>query len=140
MAAVGLLANVPEEDISCGAVADNTGTPLDGNHRYRLHLPAKMPVDAFWSLSMYQQQKDGTTFFADNPMHRWAIGDRTPGLRRNADGSLDILIQRDPPPDDWKANWLPIPDGKFRIVLRNYQPRPELLDGRYRYPAVERVN
>jgi hypothetical protein len=140
VALAGLFAHRREENVAVGAVADNTGLPLDSSHRYRLRLPARMPVDAFWSLSIYAVQPDGRQYFAENPLHRYAIGDRTPGLRRNADGSLDILIQRNPPEAGWEANWLPMPDGPFRLALRNYQPRPELLDGRFRYPSIERLD
>ena len=43
-------------------------------------------------------------FFADNPLDRYAIGDRD-ALQPNADGSLDLLIQHETPPSD--SNWLP---------------------------------
>jgi hypothetical protein len=140
VAAVGLFASAPEEDTGCSGAADDTGAPLDSSHRYRLRLPAKMPVDAFWSLTAYKREPDGETFLADNPLHRWSIGDRTKGLKRNPDGSLDIYIQRDSPGDALKSNWLPLPDGSFQLMLRNYQPKPELLDGNFRYPALERLD
>ncbi len=140
VALAGLFANRPAENMSVGAAADNTGAPLEGRRRYLLRLPARMPVEGFWSLSAYSVQPDGRKFFSDNPLHRVSIGDRTPGLRRNKDGSLDILIQRDPPPPEWRSNWLPIPDGPFSIGLRNYQPRKELLDGAFRYPAIKRLD
>jgi hypothetical protein len=138
-ALVGLLANVREEDMDLGAVADAGGAPLDARGSYRLRLPARMPVDAFWSISVYERQPDGRLYFADNPLHRSVIGDRTRELRRNADGSLDLFIQRDPPAPERRTNWLPLPAGPFALMMRNYQPRPELLDGRFRYPAVERA-
>jgi hypothetical protein len=140
VALAGLFANRREENMSVRAVADADGRPLDSRHRYRLHLPAQMPVDAFWSLSVYAVEPDGRQFFANNPLHRYAIGDRTPGLRRKADGSLEILIQHDPPDAASMPNWLPIPDGPFHLSLRNYQPHAELLDGRFHYPAIQRVD
>ncbi len=136
----GLLALTREEAIYAGAVTDSTGRPLDGEHRYRLHVPRDLPLDGFWSLSMYEAQPDGRLFFADNPLHRYAIGDRTRGLKRNADGSLDILIQKDTPAADQVANWLPVPtSGRLRLTLRLYQPRAELLDGSFKFPALERL-
>jgi len=140
VALAGLFANRPAENMSVRAVADDTGAPLDSRHRYRLRLPAHMPVDAFWSLSVYAVEPDGRQFFADNPLHRFAIGDRTPGLRRDAAGGLAILIQHAAPAADQQPNWLPIPDAPFHLGLRNYQPRAELLDGRFRYPAIERLD
>jgi len=135
----GLLANVREEDMGLTAVADNMGAPLLSEHAYRLRLPRRMPVDAFWSLTMYQLNPDGRMFFFDNPLQRYAIGDRTEGLGRNPDGSLDILIQRDRPDGSLAANWLPMPAGPFRLMLRNYQPTAPLLEGQFRYAPVERM-
>ena len=137
----GLLALTREEAIYAGAVADSNGQPLTGEHRYRLHVPKDLPLDGFWSLSMYEAQPDGRLFFADNPQHRYAIGDRTRELRRNVDGSLDILIQKGTPAADQIANWLPVPtSGRLQLTLRLYQPRAELLDGSFSFPALERLD
>ncbi len=68
-----------------------------------------------------------------------AIGDRTPGLKYNEDGSLDVYIQKDSPGADKESNWLPAPEGDFRPVLRMYQPRSEALDGTFVLPAIRRV-
>lgn len=140
IALAGLFAHRREENMAVGAVTDSEGRPFDHDHRYRLRLPAQMPVDGFWSLSIYSVESDGRRFFQDNPMNRYAIGDRTPGLRRNPDGSLDILIQRETPPAEEMSNWLPMPAGPFHLGLRNYQPRAELLEGRFHYPAIERID
>lgn len=134
----GLFASTRQENLSAVAYADNKGSPLDSHHRYRLHLPAHMPVEAFWSLSVHAMEPDGRAYFADNALHRYEMSDRTAGVHRNADGSLDISIQRDPPDAASDANWLPIPDGPFRLTLRNYLPSKELLDGQFHYAAVER--
>jgi hypothetical protein len=90
-----LLALEPVEAAYPSAETDTRGDALTGARRYRLHIPiGGIPVDAFWSLSMYELIDDDRLFFADNPIKRYAIGDRTGGLKKNADGSIDILIQR----------------------------------------------
>ena len=63
--------------------------------------------------------------------------DRTPGLARNPDGSLDIWIGAASPGPERESNWLPAPEGPFALFMRAYLPRPELLDGRWRLPPVE---
>ncbi|MGD0620151.1 MAG: DUF1254 domain-containing protein [Bryobacteraceae bacterium] len=116
--------------------SDSDGKTLSGATRYRLHFAAGQlpPVDAFWSLILY-----GPDFFlVRNPIQRYSIGDRTEGVKRNDDGSLDIYIQHDPPAEG-ASNWLPAPEGKFQLILRTYQPRPEVLSANYKVPAVERV-
>jgi hypothetical protein len=73
-----------------------------------------------------------------NPIDRYTIGDRTPGLVRDPDGSLSLYLSGAEPPQG-KSNWLPVPSGHFHTVLRMYLPRPEALDGRYAPPPIERL-
>ena len=138
----GLLALKTVEAMYPITFADQQKQRLSGAHRYRLHLPAgALPVNAFWSLSMYEVEPDGKLFFTPNPIARYAIGDRTTGLKTGADGAIDIVIQRDAPADPaQRANWLPTPAGDFALVLRAYEPKAELRDGRVRVPAVERLD
>jgi hypothetical protein len=58
----------------------------------------------------------GDGSFVENSIKRCTIGDRTPGLLINPDGSLDIYIQNEPPQDaKQKAKWLPAPAGGFNL-------------------------
>lgn len=136
IALMGLGALPVAEAMYMRAEGDGGGI-FTGDGPYRLTLPATMPLDAFWSLSMYEQTPDGQLFFTENPLNRFAIGDRTPGLKRNTDGSLDLWISRTDPGGDRAANWLPAPKaGPFGMIMRMYLPKPELLDGRWKLPAV----
>jgi hypothetical protein len=114
---------------------DADGAPLDGAHRYELRLTQVPPVDAFWSLTMYDVPR---FLLVANPIDRFSIGDRTPGLDVADDGSLTISMQHQPPEN--RANWLPAPSGAFRPIMRMYQPRAEVLSGDYRLPAITRVD
>jgi hypothetical protein len=140
VALAGLLALEPAEAMYFTAREDRAHHPLTGTHVYRLHLPpGAVPVDGFWSLTMYEQDFDGRLVLVNNPIDRYAIGDRTPGLRRNGDGSIDIWIQRAEPGRTRRANWLPAPPGPFVLTLRAYEPRLALRDGRFVLPPVEAV-
>lgn len=116
------------------------GTPLDGAGAYRFRLPAGgAPVDGFWSITVYAPEPDGRLFFSENPIKRYAINDQTSGLMRDADGALSLLIQSEVPRTDaGRANWLPIPRGRFVVVFRAFQPRAEILDDRWSPPALVR--
>jgi len=138
VAIVGLAALEPAEVIYTNAVADKNGNPLKSDKHYRWRIPpGGLPVDAFWSLTAYEETEQGALYFADNPLHRYAIGDRTRGLVKNPDGSIDVLIQHEAPSGPLAANWLPIPLGAVKLTLRAYQPREPLLRGNYHYPGLE---
>ncbi|WP_420995274.1 DUF1254 domain-containing protein [Cupriavidus sp. 30B13] len=139
IALVGLGALERAEAIYSTALVDADGNLFDGARRYRLHVPADVPVNAFWSLTMYEFEPDGRRFFTANPLDRFAIGDRTPGLRRNADGSLDIAIQHAGPAEG-SANWLPAPAGRFSLALRYYHPRAALLGHAFRMPDAQALD
>jgi hypothetical protein len=139
--ALGGLAALPEaEAMYFQATTDETGAPLSGANRYVWRVPpGGVPADAFWSLTMYQAEADGRYFLVQNPINRFSIGDRTPVLVKNADGSIDILIQRDKPEGEKAANWLPAAAGPMRMSLRAYLPKKELRDRSWKVPGVKRV-
>lgn len=130
--------NEPEESIYPASISDDRGEMLSGERRYRIHFNADgmPPVGAFWSITAYDMQ---TAQLTENPLGRYAIGDRTPGLVYGADGSLDITLSAAPPAEG-TSNWLPIPAGAFHVVTRLYLPAAEAMDGRYVLPVIERID
>lgn len=137
--ALGGLAALPRiEAMYLTAKTDKDGNPLDGAKPWRVNLPANLPVGAFWSLTMYEQDKDGRLFFVPNVLNRFSVGNRSPQLRANRDGSYEIFIQPTKPSGERVVNWLPSPaQGKFTLVFRAYLPRAPFLDGSFRLPPVE---
>ncbi len=139
VAMVGLGANLPEDAMYPNTALDHRGKALNGKHRYRLHFAANAlpPVKAFWSITAYGADE----FLIDNPMQRFAIGDRDP-LVFNADGSLDLWVQATPPSQkEAAANWLPVQMGApFLLNARLYWPEDKALNGQWKMPVVERLN
>lgn len=136
VAMVGLGANQPEDAIYPLAVSDANGQVMTGDQNYVLHFEKSQlpPVNAFWSLTMY----DANGFQVDNELNRYALGDRD-ALIYNADGSLDIYIQNKNPGGNKTANWLPSPaTGATGITMRLYAPQPQALDGRWNPPAIQK--
>jgi hypothetical protein len=105
---------------------DASGNPLDGSkHNYTLTFAAGQlpPVNAFWSVTMYDGKSQ---LLIENPINRYLINSpMLPNMKKNADGSLTIYIQKDSPGKDKEANWLPAPNGPIYLVMRLYWPKTE---------------
>jgi hypothetical protein len=135
--AIGLGANRPEDAVYPVSRVDASGKPYDGANKYVLRfakgeLP---PVNAFWSLTMY----DAQMFFAANKLDRFTLSQRD-SLEYNDDGSVDLYIQHESPGSDKESNWLPAPAGRFVLMLRMYWPKESLLDGSWQAPGVRKAN
>ena len=129
-------ANLPAEATYPLAFSDHRGRPLNGRHSYTVHFAAHElpPVAAFWSLTVYRPD----LFLSPNSIGRYSIGDHTPGLRRNRDGSLDLRLRQSVPRQGIR-NWLPIPRGRFVLALRLFAPRRSAVSGRWPLPTVSVV-
>jgi hypothetical protein len=135
IASAALGANLPEDALYPYTEVDGDGRKLNGTHRYVLHFDKGQtpPTKAFWSLTMYNPEH----FFVENPIRRYAIGDRD-ALTYNQDGSLDLLLQHEAP-SGRESNWLPAPAGPFSLILRIYWPTPEVMQGSWKPPAVQQL-
>jgi hypothetical protein len=134
---IGLGANLPADAIYPFAFVDGDDKPLSGANRYVVHFEKGRtpPANAFWSLTMY----DAQGFPVENPIHRYTVSSWMP-LRLNADGSLDVYVQKDSPGKDKESNWLPAPAGELTLTMRVYHPKPEMIDGSWKPPPVKRVD
>lgn len=128
---IGLGALATDEALYGAGHFDSHSEPLDGQHRYMLRFTANEmpPADAFWSVTLY----DADRFLYRNAAQRHSIGDRTPGLQFDADGSLQIDFGHTPPART--SNWLPTPAGRFYLILRLYHPREGVRS--WRIPALQ---
>lgn len=134
----GIYANSKEEAMYVVYFVDSGGWRMDGAHRYRLRLaPGEFPpVDAFWSLTLYELPE---SLLSDNPLDRYLINSpMLPALKKDADGGVTLYIQHDSPGKDNEPNWLPAPTGSFWVALRLYAPRQEALNGTWKQPPVTR--
>lgn len=138
--AIGLGANRPQDAIYPTSLKDAAGSAYDGANKYVIrfakgHLP---PVQGFWSITMY----DANYFFVANPLNRYSISPRQ-HLKSNADGTIEIYLQKDSPGADKESNWLPAPAGKFILMMRLYWPKehpPSILDGSWKLPPATMVS
>lgn len=130
----GYMANSPEEAVYYYAAVDAQNKPLNGENNYTIHFDkGQTPnVEFFWSATLYDSKNK---LLVENEIDRYAIGDRTEGLKFNDDGSLDIYVQAEKPDADKAANWLPAPKEPFYVILRMYGPSQEILDQQYEIPG-----
>jgi hypothetical protein len=136
---MGLYGNSAAEAIYPTFLTDADGAPLNASsHRYSISFArgALPPVKAFWSLTMY----DGKTqLFIDNPLDRYLLSsEMLEQLKREADGSLVLYVQKDSPGPEMESNWLPAPDGPFYMVMRLYGPEEAALKGHWSPPHAVR--
>jgi hypothetical protein len=134
----GIVANDPEEAVYLVNFSDDNGAKFSGDSRYELQFAGDNlpPVDAFWSLTMYAADYN----LVANPANRYSIGDRTPGVAKDADGGMTLYIQAASPGTDKEPNWLPCPgEGTWFLILRMYQPHDEVIQATWRCPAVRNV-
>jgi hypothetical protein len=137
----GLGALEPAEAVYLTAASDASGQPLHGDFRYRLVIPpGGIPAKAFWSMTMYELMPDGRLFFIANDLNRFALGDRSPGIAKRADGSFDLWLSVNAPDtNEARAAWLPTPKGDFRVTLRAYVPTEAMIRGEVAMPTIERL-
>jgi hypothetical protein len=113
---------------------DDAGAPLDGKNDYIIHFDKAPPVKqyGFWSVTAYGEDN----FLIDNEIDRYVINDRS-DAKYNEDGSLDILLQTQPPEDEaMMDNWLPVKEEPFHLHLRIYLPEDSVLSGKWPAPVI----
>jgi hypothetical protein len=146
-AKAGIYGNDPAEATYPITRVDSDGQTLDGSkHNYTLTFPPgqQPPVNAFWSLTMYDGKSQ---LLIENPINRYLINSpMLPGMKKNADGSLTLYIRNKSPGADKESNWLPAPNGDIYLVMRLYWPKteaPSILppgEGTWKPPAIMVAN
>jgi hypothetical protein len=132
--------NSKEEAMYPVYTVDETGQKLDAaQNRYTLRFAQGQlpPVNAFWSLTMYELP---SRLLVANALNRYLINSpMLPDLKRDADGGLTLYIQHDSPGEDKESNWLPAPSGPFLMFMRLFWPKPEALDGEWKQPTLHQT-
>jgi hypothetical protein len=138
-AILGIFGNSRAEAMYPLYMVDAGGEKLDDTNRYTLRFaPGQLPpVNAFWSLTMYELP---ASLLTPNPLNRYLLNSpMLPQFKLDADGGLTLLIQNEPPGKDKEANWLPAPKGPFFMAMRLYWPKEEALTGKWTAPPLKRA-
>jgi hypothetical protein len=138
-AVLGIYGNSVQEAMYPAFSTDSTGAQLTGanNYTYRFAPGQLPPVNAFWSLTMYELP---SSLLVANPINRYLINSpMLDGLVKDADGGITLYIQNTSPGPDKESNWLPAPQGPFRMFERLYWPKQEALDGQWKAPQPQKL-
>jgi len=138
-AVLGIYGNSKLEAMYPFYAVDEVKQKLDGANRYSLRFaPGQLPpVNAFWSLTMYEMP---ASLLVANPINRYLINSpMLPQLQRDADGGLTLIVQNESPGKDKEANWLPAPKGPFVMAMRLYWPKEEATEGKWKNPPLQRA-
>jgi hypothetical protein len=117
----------PDKDASYARFTPPKG---DGKTVYKLTVPKNVPVQSFWSVSVYNAKG----FFEKNPYDSYSVNDITG--KKNPDGSMTIQFGGC---DGKIPNCLPIMEG-WNVAFRMYRPGPEILDGTWKFPEPQPVH
>jgi hypothetical protein len=118
-----------------GCFSDADGTPLSGEHRYRLHIPAHVPVEQYWATTVYDRDTAG--FIRQSP--KLAV-DSYQLPQKNGDDSFDIYFGPNAPPGK-ESNWLYTTPGRpWFTFFRFYGPKKAVFDKSWRLGEIERIS
>lgn len=130
----GGIENLIEEAVKLRTFTDSEGLALNGNYNYQITFEKEQipTVNAFWSITLY----DNNFNLIENVADKYAVRDIDENIHFEADGSLKILLQHEPPAQK-NVNWIPTPENKdFNLFFRAYLPSGSFLDQSYVPPAV----
>lgn len=138
-AVIGIFGNTAAEAMYPRLANDSTGAPLTGANNYTVRFPPGElpPVNAFWSLTMYQMP---ASLLYANPINRYLVNSpMLPTLTKDPDGGITLYVQNHTPGADKESNWLPAPPGPFQMFLRLYWPKDEALNGQWKPPQPQKA-
>ncbi len=124
-----------------GKFEDDNGQRLKGGNRYVIRIEKDVPAELFWSIVIYDTD---TRCLIDNrdgaAGGKATMGSKTPGLRKNADGSYYMLLSPNAPPKGWEANHVQtIPGRGWFPYMRAYGAKAEFFNDQYKFPTINKV-
>jgi hypothetical protein len=119
---------------------DTEGQPFDGAKTYKVVLPPKVPAEAFWSLTLYDNQ---TRSMLQTPQMYPRAGSQaypSPAAEAAEDGTTTVWFSPEQPEGVARGNWIQTtPDKGWFTILRLYSPLPTFFDKSWRIGEIEEV-
>jgi len=118
-------------------IADDQGRLLEAGKNYSVHIPANIPAEQFWSLTMYDH---ATWSFINNALDRSGLSTfEKDKMKVNKDGSVDLYFGPSAP-KGLESNWLPTEGKRPYVWLRLYGPGDAFWDKSFVMPDVKRLD
>ena len=118
------------------SIRDKDGNGFEGSKTYRLTVPPNVPVEQYWSVTVYDRE----THALVRDMKRASRSSQIPEMQKNSDGSVDVYFGPQAPQGK-EANWVPTdPKRGFELMFRLYAPTKALFDKAWVLSDVEKVN
>ncbi|PTR34067.1 hypothetical protein C8J98_102255 [Luteibacter sp. OK325] len=117
------------------AFSDSTHEPLSGENNYKLHVPANVPAQQYWSVIAYDSRTNA--FVRESP----AVGldSYNDAMTRNADGSVDIYFGPVAAKGQ-ESNWIFTAPGRAWFAgFRIYDPGKPFFDRAWKLPDLEKM-
>jgi hypothetical protein len=99
----------------------------DGKTIHKLTVKGDVPVDGFWSISVYNDKG----YFEKNDQDNYTLNNIT--AKKEADGSITVQFGGC---EGKSANCIPITAG-WNYWVRLYRPRAEILNGSWTFPEAQ---
>lgn len=118
---------------------DRSGQMLRADRAYRLHVPKDVPAAQFWSLTLYSENTRRPYDNGGTEIASTSLDSRTPGLQRNADGSIDLYVGAKAPAG-MESNFMQTvgEDGWF-VYFRLYAPLEPFFDKSWQLGDFEEI-
>jgi hypothetical protein len=115
---------------------DREGQRLRGGETYRLRVPGDVPVDQFWSVTVYEL----ATCALLRDTVRPSIDSFDTKAKSNGDGSMDVYFGPKAPAG-METNWVPTVDGSdWFPYFRFYGPQKSLFAKTWKLPDIEKIS
>jgi hypothetical protein len=119
-----------------GAFRDSKGRYLDGGKTYKVTLPGPIPMNNFWSFTVYDNQ---TRSLLETDQKTAGVDSLSKDLKLNADGSATVWFGPKAPQGQ-EGNWVQTMPGKgFNSLLRLYGPLQPWFDKTWKPGEFELV-
>ena len=119
---------------------DSEGRMLRADKTYKLHVPAKVPVEQFWALTLYSENTRRAYDNGGTEIRSVNLDSNMKDLKYNNDGSVDLFIGPTAPIGYEKNHMKTVPGDGWFVYFRLYAPEQPFFDKTFKLGDFEMIN